>query len=349
MRGGTLPGRKPLTRTCWATLRYAASTAGSQLVERHLDGQLDAGGAESLDGALHRGDATLLCWGSPGARLPSGLVGAGRLELPISCSQSRRASHYATPRGAASDPTGPAQPPPRGRSSMVEPQPSKLAMPVRSRSPALIEAPGQASTSLTGRCATAHSCPPRALHVPPDGADSRAATDSLGRGRWVSDSAVGCASTGRPRRVTGPTRTLSGLVRMRRSTGYDSLSSCASESNAKSKSSAAMRWGRREHAPRHARSGPRTVPTIDRLGTWSACAFDWRRGPARPTTTATAAGGTRCLDPVNPAIATSAQCADSRVGVPSLGVVGGLPGFASGRSDGEPPFLGQWIPLIRFV
>ncbi len=27
-------------------------------------------------------------------------VGAGRLELPISCPQSRRASHYATPRGA---------------------------------------------------------------------------------------------------------------------------------------------------------------------------------------------------------------------------------------------------------
>src|SRR3954470_12418870 len=29
------------------------------------------------------------------------MVGAGRLELPISCSQSRRASHYATPRGVA--------------------------------------------------------------------------------------------------------------------------------------------------------------------------------------------------------------------------------------------------------
>jgi hypothetical protein len=31
-------------------------------------------------------------------------VGAGRFELPISCSQSRRASHYATPRGVATDP-----------------------------------------------------------------------------------------------------------------------------------------------------------------------------------------------------------------------------------------------------
>ena len=28
------------------------------------------------------------------------MVGAGRLELPISCSQSRRASHYATPRAS---------------------------------------------------------------------------------------------------------------------------------------------------------------------------------------------------------------------------------------------------------
>ncbi len=31
------------------------------------------------------------------------LVGAGRFELPVSCSQSRRASHYATPRGAMTE------------------------------------------------------------------------------------------------------------------------------------------------------------------------------------------------------------------------------------------------------
>src|SRR3954471_9524184 len=61
-------------------------------------------------------------------------VGAGRLELPISCSQSRRASHYATPRGVFRSLEAV---PARGRSSMAEPQPSKLAMPVRSRSPAL--------------------------------------------------------------------------------------------------------------------------------------------------------------------------------------------------------------------
>ena len=43
----------------------------------------------------------------PGARDTGRLVGAGRLELPISCSQSRRASHYATPaafgRGQSND------------------------------------------------------------------------------------------------------------------------------------------------------------------------------------------------------------------------------------------------------
>jgi hypothetical protein len=37
---------------------------------------------------------------------------------------------------------------------MVEPQPSKLAMPVRSRSPAPIEAAGQARTSRPGCCCT---------------------------------------------------------------------------------------------------------------------------------------------------------------------------------------------------
>jgi hypothetical protein len=84
-------------------------------------------------------------------------VGAGRFELPISCSQSRRASHYATPRGVPGS-LGVAPLAARNRlewpgipgvaasvrraqqacgcSSMAEPQPSKLAMPVRSRSPA---------------------------------------------------------------------------------------------------------------------------------------------------------------------------------------------------------------------
>ena len=36
-------------------------------------------------------------------------VGAGRVELPISCPQSRRASHYATPRGAVGSLVDPAR------------------------------------------------------------------------------------------------------------------------------------------------------------------------------------------------------------------------------------------------
>jgi len=74
------------------------------------------------------------------------LVGAGRFELPVSCSQSRRASHYATPRGAVREsradftyllPThylrtlnsvGEA-------SRMVEPQPSKFSGDLQGGSP----------------------------------------------------------------------------------------------------------------------------------------------------------------------------------------------------------------------
>ena len=112
------------------------------------------------------------------------LVGAGRFELPVSCSQSRRASHYATPRGVSRKSKGssshlltkpdtfipcrspsalagstngsekvsertPPQPNPCGCSSMVEPQPSKLAMPVRSRSPAPVFT---GANQLVGKC-----------------------------------------------------------------------------------------------------------------------------------------------------------------------------------------------------
>ena len=52
-----------------------------------LHGELDAGGGQSFQGAVH-----------VGLRGRWVDVGAGRLELPISCTQSRRASHYATPR-----------------------------------------------------------------------------------------------------------------------------------------------------------------------------------------------------------------------------------------------------------
>ena len=96
-----------------------------QLLKRHLDGELHPGGREGLDSALH-GDRYSRLVARPGGRAFVGsagrtsrpgprahgmhearadrsrgpLVGAGRLELPISCPQSRRARHYATPRGA---------------------------------------------------------------------------------------------------------------------------------------------------------------------------------------------------------------------------------------------------------
>ena len=61
-----------------------------ELLEGHLDGQLGPGRAQGLDGALHVGLLSVkLVWSC---------VGATGLEPAISCSQSRRASHYATPR-----------------------------------------------------------------------------------------------------------------------------------------------------------------------------------------------------------------------------------------------------------
>ena len=68
-----------------------------ELLEGHLDGQLGPGRAQGLDGALHR------CVSSS-IRVSGKYVGATGLEPAISCSQSRRASHYATPRQAGSGP-----------------------------------------------------------------------------------------------------------------------------------------------------------------------------------------------------------------------------------------------------
>ena len=61
-----------------------------ELLEGHLDGQLGPGRAQGLDGALHRFLLSFI-WVLVN-------VGATGLEPAISCSQSRRASHYATPR-----------------------------------------------------------------------------------------------------------------------------------------------------------------------------------------------------------------------------------------------------------
>ena len=74
-----------------------------ELLEGHLDGQLGPGRAQGLDGALHR-CVSLRFW-CLGGQVRS--VGATGLEPAVSCSQSRRASHYATPRqGVGSPPSG---------------------------------------------------------------------------------------------------------------------------------------------------------------------------------------------------------------------------------------------------
>jgi hypothetical protein len=77
---------------------------GLEILERHLDGELDPRGAQGLDGALHRWSPS--CFGIRSGRIGVGrvAVGATGLEPAISCSQSRRASHYATPRQV--DPQG---------------------------------------------------------------------------------------------------------------------------------------------------------------------------------------------------------------------------------------------------
>ena len=68
-----------------------------ELLEGHLDGQLGPGRAQGLDGALHRLSPQVS--GCLGGWLGSMVrVGATGLEPAVSCSQSRRASHYATPR-----------------------------------------------------------------------------------------------------------------------------------------------------------------------------------------------------------------------------------------------------------
>src|SRR3954453_23799006 len=93
--GGTLPGRKPCTRIWLPIFLYAACTLGCSSSNGTLTVSRTRVGL-SVSTAV----STVL------VRLQIErvvkVVGAGRLELPISCSQSRRASHYATPRGAAS-------------------------------------------------------------------------------------------------------------------------------------------------------------------------------------------------------------------------------------------------------
>ena len=77
-----------------------------ELLEGHLDGQLGPGRAQGLDGALHQLSPVSTCISRCIRRCIGSYVGATGLEPAISCSQSRRASHYATPRQKAGRPPG---------------------------------------------------------------------------------------------------------------------------------------------------------------------------------------------------------------------------------------------------
>ena len=69
----------------------------SEFIETDFDRKTNASWTKSFDRTLHKG----LLGTDVGF-----LVGAERLELSIFCSQSRRASHYATPRGAGGESRG---------------------------------------------------------------------------------------------------------------------------------------------------------------------------------------------------------------------------------------------------
>ena len=97
-RGGTLPLRKPGTLICLAIFWYAASRLGLSSSKGTSTVSLARVGLR-VSTALFTGFSS-----SVGGAFGLGLsvdVGATGLEPAISCSQSRRASHYATPRQKA--------------------------------------------------------------------------------------------------------------------------------------------------------------------------------------------------------------------------------------------------------
>src|SRR6476646_5907980 len=114
--GGTLPRRKPGMLICCAIFLYAASRLGLSSSKGTSTVSLARVGLK-VSTALFTGvllsTYTSGRWVVIGSRPHSGggregadeLVGATGLEPAISCSQSRRASHYATPRQV-----GPRQP-----------------------------------------------------------------------------------------------------------------------------------------------------------------------------------------------------------------------------------------------
>src|SRR5688572_17448218 len=91
--GGTLPRRKPGMLICWAIFLYAASRLGLSSSKGTSTVSLARVGLKV---------STALFTGLSPHRWVGKYVGATGLEPAISCSQSRRASHYATPRQAGS-------------------------------------------------------------------------------------------------------------------------------------------------------------------------------------------------------------------------------------------------------
>src|SRR5688572_29087495 len=94
--GGTLPRRKPGTLICWAIFLYAASRLGLSSSKGTSTVSLARVGLK-VSTALFTG-GLLRSQGSQNFWAVLMRVGATGLEPAISCSQSRRASHYATPR-----------------------------------------------------------------------------------------------------------------------------------------------------------------------------------------------------------------------------------------------------------
>ena len=103
-RGGHLAAAEAGDVDLLGDLLVRRVEARLELLEGHLDGQLGPGRAQGLDGALHRFSPLI---GAVRWWLGGLCVGATGLEPAVSCSQSRRASHYATPRQVGSDPRGP--------------------------------------------------------------------------------------------------------------------------------------------------------------------------------------------------------------------------------------------------
>src|SRR5262245_3432674 len=95
--GGTLPRRKPGTLICWAIFLYAASRLGLSSSKGTSTVSLARVGLK-VSTALFTGCLLRVQMGTAGWCTVVPRVGATGLEPAISCSQSRRASHYATPR-----------------------------------------------------------------------------------------------------------------------------------------------------------------------------------------------------------------------------------------------------------